>query len=244
MSGSSPHAPQTYAPWWPVLERAGLERARPSLAFEPVLPLVRPAPRPLLPAMGFDVPDFDAPPPPAGPDPAATAAAETQARHAAAREAGFAEGEATAREAAAASLAAREAQALERIAAALADAAPRAGEAAGEAAEALAGLLLAALDAALPEAAARLAPEAAARLAAELRPLLEEGVAVTLRVAPGCAAAATARIAEPALTITEDPSLPPGDAAAAWRGGSATLSLAARRQAVAALLHAFDLQET
>ena len=50
--------------------------------------------------------------------------------------------------------------------------------------------------------------------------------------------------AEPALTITEDPSLPPGDAAAAWRGGGATLSLAARRRAVAALLHAFDLQET
>ena len=36
MSGSSPHVPQTYAPWRPVLERAGLERARPSLAFEPV----------------------------------------------------------------------------------------------------------------------------------------------------------------------------------------------------------------
>jgi hypothetical protein len=104
-------------------------------------------------------------------------------------------------------------------------------------------MLAAALDAALPEAAARLAPEAAARLADALRPLLESGVAVTLRVAPGCAAAAAARIGDPALAIEEDQALPPGDASAAWRGGGAAVSLAARRQAVAALLQAFDLQE-
>ncbi|WP_456305205.1 hypothetical protein, partial [Dankookia rubra] len=67
---------------------------------------------------------------------------------------------------------------------------------------------------------------------------------VTLRVAPGQAAAAAARIGAAALTIAEDPDLPPGDAAAAWRGGGAALSLAARRQAIAALLQAFDLQET
>jgi hypothetical protein len=53
-----------------------------------------------------------------------------------------------------------------------------------------------------------------------------------------------ARIGATALAITEDPDLPPGDAAAAWRGGGAALSLTARRQAIAALLQAFDLQET
>ncbi|WP_431268149.1 hypothetical protein [Dankookia sp. P2] len=216
---------------------------RPALPFEPVLPAPRRPGQAPLRVMAFDVPDFDAPPPAPGPAPEELAAAALEARLAAAREAGFAAGEATAREAEAAGLAAREAAALERIAAALAEAATRAGDAAAEAAEALAGLLLATLDAALPEAAARLAPEAAARLAAELRPLLEAGVAVTLRVAPGCAAAAAARIGETALTITEDPGLPPGDATAAWRGGGAALLLASRRQAIAALLQAFDLQE-
>lgn len=215
----------------------------PPPGFEPVLPLARPAGHALMRVIAFDVPDFDAPPPPPEPDAAACAAAELQARLAAAREAGFAEGEATAREVAAAGLAAREAEALERIAAAMTAAATRAGDAAAEAAEALARLLLASLDAALPDVAARLAPDAAARLAVELRPLLEDGVAVTLRVAPGAAAAAAARIGATALTIAEDPALPPGDAAAQWRGGGATLSLAARRQAIAAVLRAFDLQE-
>ena len=71
-------------------------------------------------------------------------------------------------------------------------------------------------------------------------------MAVTLRVAPGRRRRRrpSARIGATALAITEDPDLPPGDAGAAWRGGGAALSLAARRQAIAALLQAFDLQET
>jgi hypothetical protein len=82
------------------------------------------------------------------------------------------------------------------------------------------------------------------RLASELRPLLEEGVAVRLRVAPGVAAVAAARINDASLAVEEDPSLPPGDAVAAWRGGGAALSLAARRKAIAAVLAAFELQES
>ena len=73
-------------PWHPALERP-----RPSLLFEPVLPAARPARRALLPAMAFEVPDFDAPPPPPGPDPQELAEAALQARLAAAREAGFAD---------------------------------------------------------------------------------------------------------------------------------------------------------
>ncbi|TCZ63283.1 hypothetical protein [Roseicella aquatilis] len=222
--------------------RPALVRPRPPVVFEPVLP-GPPSAAAASPVLAFALRDFDAPPPPPAPDPEAVAAEAMQARLAAAREAGFAEGEATTREAMAAGLAAREAAALERIAAAMAEGAAQARAAAGEAAEVLARTLLAALDAALPEAAARLAPDVAARLAAELRPLLEDGFAVTLRVAPGATAAAAARIGDPRLTIAEDAALPPGDARAAWRGGGALVSLAARRQAVAALLQSFDLQE-
>lgn len=229
------------AAWQPTVPRA-----REPMPFEPILVTARAAPRATPAAMAFDVPDFDAPPPPPGPDPApaaqAAAAAALEAQLAAAREAGFAEGEATARVIAADSLAAREAAALERIAAALEAARAGIGEAAGEAAETLARLLLAALDAALPDAAARLAPEAALRLAVALRPLLEDGVAVTLRVPPGCAEAVT-RLGEPTVVVVEDAALLPGDARAAWRGGGAAGSLMARRQAIAALLETFDLQE-
>lgn len=220
------------------------ERSRPPLAFEPTPMPARTMARPSSAALAFTVPDFDAPPPGPAADPAEAEAAALQARLAAAREAGFAEGEATAREAAAGGLAAREAAALERIAAALAEAGRQLQAASAQAAEALAGLLLAALDAALPEAAARLAPEAAARLAAALHPLVAAGVVPTLRVAPGCAAAAAARIGPGAPDITEDPSLPPGDAAAEWRGGGARLSLAARRAAVTAMIETFALQES
>jgi hypothetical protein len=194
----------------------------------------------------FSVPDIDAPDavPELLPDPAVLAEAVLQARLADAREAGFAEGEASAREAAAASHAARETAALEGILAALREGREAAGEAAHEAAAGLAGLLITAISAGLPAAAARLAPETAVQLAADLRPLLEDGIAVTLRVAPGVAAAAAARINEPSLTIIEDASLPAGDATATWRGGGAIVSLADRQKAIDSVLTVFDLKES
>ncbi|GGC56783.1 hypothetical protein GCM10011504_38930 [Siccirubricoccus deserti] len=202
------------------------------------------------PAGGFTVPDFDAPPPP---DTEAAAAAAAAALAAAAAEAArleearatsHAAGEAAGLAAAAASLAARETAALEAIAAALAGQDAALAAAAEASATALAGLLLQALDSALPAAAARLAPECVAPFAAALAPLLAEATAVTLHVATGFGAATAERIADPRLTIVEDAALPPGDARAAWRGGGATLSLAARRRAVAAMLAAFDLHAT
>lgn len=197
--------------------------------------------------------DFDAPPPPveaAAPDaaaagaPAAAAAEAHDAQVQAAREEGYAEGLEAGTRRAAADRSAREAAALAAIAAALEGGRDAARNAAAEAATGLARLLLAALDAALPAAAARLAPEGAALLAATMEPLLRDGVAVTLSVAPGEAEAAAARIGDrPGLAVEEDAALAPGDARASWRGGDAKSSLAARRAAVAEIMGALGLQE-
>jgi len=192
------------------------------------------------------VPDFDAPPPPPEPDAAAlaadaAAAATRVAELEAARQAGHAAGYAAATAAATATRETAEAAALQAIAAALADAHRAALAATEEAASALARLLLAALDAGLPAAAARLAPETTADLVAALAPLLEANHGVVVRVAPGCAAAAIARIGDPRVDIVEDPTLTTGDATATWRGGAAVAALADRRGAVAATLAAFGL---
>ncbi|MCO6419430.1 hypothetical protein JYK14_25180, partial [Siccirubricoccus sp. KC 17139] len=138
----------------------------------------------------------------------------------------------------------RSTRALEAIAAALTEQEAALTAAAEASAQALAELLLAALDAALPAAAARLAPESVAGLAATLAPLLAEGRSVTLFVAPGLAEPVAVRLADPRIGLAEDPALAPGDARAEWRGGGATLSLAARRQAAAALLASFGLTPT
>jgi flagellar biosynthesis/type III secretory pathway protein FliH len=219
--------------------------------FEPVLVLARPRAGARF-EMRFDVPDLDAPPPPPpeaepAPDLAAIAAAEAAAEAAreamleAARRAGFADGEAAGREAEAASRAAREAAALEAIALRLAEVRADATDAVGEAAAALAGALLAALGAALPAAAERLAPESAAWLAGRLTPLLEEGAAITLHVAPGMGEAVAARLADPRLRIAEDAALAPGAVRASWRGGGAAYSPEAQRAAIADLLRGFGL---
>ena len=202
---------------------------------------------------GLPIADFDAPPPPppAVPDEAAAAADEAEiaeralaARLRAARDEGHAEGLEAGLRQAAADRSAREAAALGAIAAALDGGREEARQAAGEAALKVARLLLAALDAALPAAAARLAPESAAALAAMLEPLLRDGVAVTLFVAPGESEAAAARIGDrPGLAVEEDAALAPGDARASWRGGNAKASLAARRAAVAEIMGALGLQE-
>lgn len=193
--------------------------------------------------------DFDAAPA-AIPETGALAEAEAAerlraARIEAARDAGHAEGLEAGLRQAEAGIAAREEAALAAIAAALADGRDVARQVAEEAAREVARLLLAALDAALPAAAARLAPESAAALAAMLEPLLRDGVAVTLAVAPGEAeaAAAAARIGDARLAVEEDAALAPGDARASWRGGEAKSSLDARRAAVAEIMAALGLQE-
>jgi flagellar biosynthesis/type III secretory pathway protein FliH len=220
--------------------------------FEPALVLERPRASARF-EMRFEVPDLDAPPPSlpeAEPAPdlaaiaaeaAAAEAAEREAMLEAARQAGFADGEAAGRAAEAASRAAREAAALEAIALRLAETGAGVAEAVGEAAAELAGVLLAALGAALPAAVERLAPESAAWVAARLAPLLEEGVAVTLHVAPGCGEAAAARIDDPRLRIAEDAGLAPGAVRASWRGGGAEFSLGAQQAAIADLLRSFGL---
>ncbi len=193
---------------------------------------------------GLVVPDFDAPLPLAE-DPAAEllAAAAEAARLETVRAADFAAGEAAGAAREAQSRMARDAAVLAAMALALEQAEAAARSAAIDGSQAVATLLLAALDAALPEAAARLAPEAAARLAAVLLPLLAEGLAVTLHVAAGCGEAAAGRLADPRVKVAEDAALPPGDARATWRGGGACLSLAARRQAVADMLACFQLRK-
>lgn len=197
--------------------------------------------------VGLVVRDFNAPVRPVEDAAVAVAAAAAEAIRLqvdAARMAGFTAGEAAATAHEALSRATQEAAALAAIATALEQSMVAARSAAMDAAQGLAALLLAALAAALPDASARLAADQAARLAAALGPLLAEGLAVRLHVAAGCGAAAVARIADPRVTVAEDPALPPGDARAAWRGGGASLSLAARQAAVAEMLASFDLQES
>ena len=223
--------------------------------FEPVLMLARPRASARV-EMPFDVPDLDAPPPPPevepAPDAAAIAAAEAATEAAvreamleAARQAGFADGEAAGRTAEAASRAAREVAVLEAIALRLAEAGDNIGQAVDAAATQLAGVLLAALGAALgaalPVAAERLTPDSAAWLAGRLAPLLEDGVAVALHVAPGHGEAAAARLANSRLRIAEDTALAPGAVRAAWRGGGAEFSPEVQRAAIADLLRGFGL---
>lgn len=197
--------------------------------------------------VGLVVRDFNAPIPPVQDAAAATAATDAEAlrsRLEAARTAGFAAGEAAATAHQAQSRETLEATTLAAMATALNQSTAAARSAAMEAAQGLATLLLAALASALPDASARLAADQAARLAATLGPLLTEGLAVKLNVAAGYGDAAAARIADPRVTVAEDPTLPPGDASAVWRGGGASLSLAARQAAVTDMLACFQLQES
>jgi flagellar biosynthesis/type III secretory pathway protein FliH len=187
------------------------------------------------------VPEFDAEGRVASrPDPlaeAAAAAALAQAEAvAAAREAGLAEGEAAGRVDAAARHAAErataEAAALAAAAASLARIERAADAAIGDAALAVARLLLAALDAALPAAAARLAADSAVHLTGTVRAALEQAGALTLHVAPGLAGAVAARLDDPRITVREDAALPSGDARAAWPDGEAVVRLAEQRQVI------------
>ena len=206
----------------------------------------------LLPLGALDIPDLDGggAPTQRAQRAAAQAEAERAARQAAldaARAEGFTAGEAAGRaEAAAAHAAAREtaeAVALAAAAASLGTIAATADATIGRGAEALARLILAALDAALPAAAARLAPETAALLVTEIQPVLERAGTVHLSVAPGLAAGIGSRLADPRLTIAEDPALAPGDARAAWADGAATMRLQDRRAALTAMLASLGLAD-
>jgi hypothetical protein len=181
-------------------------------------------------------PSFAAPAAPVPTDPALLLAEAMEAGRVEAHAEGYAAGHAAAMAEVQRAEDAVIAAALTAVPAALARLSDIAGSAARAEALALGGLLLGAFDAALPAEAARATPEAAARLAARLTPLLDQEIAVTLRVAPALAEAVAAKIADPRLTVAADERLPPGDLRAEWRGGHAVFDLAARRAAIRSAL--------
>ncbi len=196
----------------------------------------------LRPARALTLRDFDAPPPTADAGLEEMEAAERAAMMNAARAEGQAVGLAEGQRLAAETQAAQLAGAMQAVAAAMHQAHAAASEAVDQAGDALARLLLAALDTALPAASARLAAETATLLAHKLRPVLEESGALHLSVAPGLAEACAAALDDQRIVVTEDASLAPGDARAEWRGGGAAMELARQREMVAEVLHALGLQ--
>jgi flagellar assembly protein FliH len=124
---------------------------------------------------------------------------------------------------------------LGAIAAALQAAAASGTQAAEDSAQALARLLLAAMDAALPAQAARCGTAMVARIAADLLPALADRPEAKLRVAPELAEALAARLPQ-GPEVVGDPAMPPGDARIEWRDGARIVSLARRREAVRAAL--------
>ncbi len=191
---------------------------------------------------GLKVRDFDAPPPNPDTSLAEIEAAERTAMLAAARAEGQATGVAEGQRLAAETQAAHTAAALRAVAAAMEQANAAAADAVEQAGEALARLLLAALDTALPAASARLAADTATLLATTLRPVLQETGALRLSVAKGLGEACAVAIGDSRIEVTEDASLAPGDARASWRGGEAAMELARQRSMVAEVLHALGLQ--
>lgn len=176
------------------------------------------------------------PPLPAGPDPDEIAALVEQARRA-----GHAEGRAEGLAAAAAAREAEVASAVTLAAEALAVARQDALRAAEETAIGLARLALSMMDAALPGLAADHGAAIAAAFARRIAPALQSMPEPRILVAPGFAEDVSALLGAAGLTIGEDPALAPGDARAEWRGGAATLDLAARRQDIARVLDAAGL---
>jgi flagellar assembly protein FliH len=201
-------------------------------AFEPLRD--RPDATPFSPAFLVPMPAAAHEPQPAPPqqdDPDRLEAALHAAREAARAEA-FEAGRAAGRAEAAAGAEARLSVTLESVAATLAGAREMAFEAVGDHALALARLILATLDAALPQAAARHAPDLVLRLVERLRPAIEDLPGIRLHVSPDIAAEVEARAGQPWLEVVADAAVAPGDAQATWRGGAARLDLAARRAAI------------
>jgi flagellar biosynthesis/type III secretory pathway protein FliH len=191
------------------------------------------------------LPDLSRPPPVAAPPPPDPALLEAirEAAEADGHARGMAEGLAEGMRRQAVAQDAAVARSLDAIAAAMADAAERGTRAAAEAAETLAGLLLAAMDAALPLETARHGADLVARVTRELLPALADRPEAVLHVSPGLVEALSARLpAGP--EVQPDPALPEGDARIAWRDGACLVSLAQRRAAVRAALAAAGFHMT
>ena len=118
-------------------------------------------------------------------------------------------------------------------------------EAARGAAEAvaqdLARLVLSMLDAALPGLAAEHAAPLATAFARRVAPVLEAVPEAQLLVPAGLGDAVRVLLGTSTITVEEDAALPLGDARATWRGGGATLDLAARRRDIRRVLESSGL---
>jgi hypothetical protein len=202
-----------------------------SAAFEPLAlgaaVAVAPAPSPPRP-----LPEFLDPPP--EPGPVVEDATETLRREA------FEAGRRAGAEEAALRREARMAETLEAIRRDLAAAEAAAVRASEAALEELARTLFALADAALPGASRRAAAPMIAALAAALRERVPLGPEATVFVAPSLVPLLSRRLP---LRVEGDLGLPEGDARIAWRGGAATLDLAARRAALRDALSLVDLLE-
>jgi len=185
----------------------------------------------------LELPDLSRPPPsaaPPPPDPALLAAVRAEGE-ADGHARGHAEGVQEGLRRQAAAQQAQITASLGVIAAALQAANDQGARAATETAEALADVLLAAMDAALPEAAARRGTAMIARIVTELKPALADRPEARLLVAPALAAEIAALLpAGP--EVAGDPAIAPGDARIEWRDGARIVSLEQRRRAVRAAL--------
>jgi flagellar assembly protein FliH len=191
--------------------------------------------------LALNLPDLAAPPPaaplPPPPDPALLAAARAEGvveGQAIGHAAGLIEGRAQQARAQEAAIQ----RALEAIARSLTEAAEAGRQTAEDSARALAGLLFATLDLALPGAAARLGAEFVPALVVPLLPAIADRPEARLHVAPELAESIAARMPPRAPEVVGDPAIAPGDARVEWRDGALAISLAARRAAIAEALQA------
>jgi hypothetical protein len=202
-----------------------------SAAFEPLAlgaaVAVAPAPSPPRP-----LPEFLDPPP--EPGPVVEDATEMLRREA------FEAGRRAGLEEAALRREARMAETLEAIRRDLATAQAAAAAASEQALAELAQTLFAFADAALPGASRRAAAPMVAALTKALRDSVPLPPDATVFVAPSLVPLLSRELP---LRVEGDLALPEGDARIAWRGGAATLDLAARRAALRDALSLVDLLE-
>jgi len=184
--------------------------------------------------------DFDLPPEPAEPE--AIEPVFSAAEIAEAREAGWRDGHASTLAEAAASDTAAVRQTIEAIAAEFAALRETAAAQAGEAAEAIARLLLDSLAAVLPALCAQHGEAEMQALVRAVLPALSQEPEVTVRVGAESVEAISQEIAkcDPDLAsrvrVVPCGTLPVGDVRITWRNGSATRDASALWQQVAAIL--------
>lgn len=201
-----------------------------SAAFEPLAIGAAVATRPA-PVAPRPLPDFLEPPPP---EPVAEDPAEAARREA------FEAGRRAGAEEAALRREARVAETLDAIRRELSMSEAAAVRASEAALADLARALFAFADAALPGASRRAAAPMIAALTAALRDNVPLTPDATVFVAPSLVPLLSRRLP---LRVEGDLSLPEGDARIIWRGGAATLDLAARRAALREALSLVDLLE-